>query len=125
MDNWIDNLRRIGLKRYGDENRRILSELLRNGIPAGNTVMSEASAEALIIAVAAMIEENNKALLSDYNVDPKMTIEQMGHTNISCTQGHYFRNRKSLSTKTAILSSIPELQIAQKNNQNLCPDYLE
>ena len=64
MDNWIDNLRRIGLKRYGDENRRILSELLRNGIPAGNT-MSEASAEALIIAVAAMIEENNKALLSD------------------------------------------------------------
>ena len=65
MDNWIDNLRRIGLKRYGDENRRILSELLRNGITAGNTVMSEASAEALIIAVAAMIEENNKALLSD------------------------------------------------------------
>jgi len=65
MDNWIDNLRRIGLKRYGDENRRILSELLRNGIPAGNTVMSEASAKALIIAVAAMIEENNKALLSD------------------------------------------------------------
>lgn len=65
MDNWIDNLRRIGLKRYGDENRRILSELLRNGIHAGNTVMSEASAEALIIAVAVMIEENNKALLSD------------------------------------------------------------
>lgn len=69
MDNWIDNLRRIGLKRYGcDENRRILSELLRNGIPAGNTVMSEASAEALIIAVAAMIEENNKALLSDLSM---------------------------------------------------------
>ena len=62
MDNWIDNLRRIGLKRYGDENRRILSELLRN------TVMSEASAEALIIAVAAMIEENNKALLSDLSM---------------------------------------------------------
>lgn len=68
MDNWIDNLRRIGLKRYGDENRRILSELLRNGIPAGNTVMLEASAEALIIAVAAMIEENNKALLSDLSM---------------------------------------------------------
>lgn len=54
------------------------------------------------------------SLLSDYNVDPKMTIEQMGHTNISCTEGHYFRNRKSISTKTAILNSIPELQIAQK-----------
>lgn len=62
MDNWIDNLRRIGLKCYGDENRRILSELLRNGIPAGNTVMSEA------FAVAAMIEENNKALLSDLSM---------------------------------------------------------
>ena len=49
-------------------NRRILSELLRNGIPAGNTVMSEASAEALVIAVAAMIEENNKALLSDLSM---------------------------------------------------------
>lgn len=51
MDNWIDNLRRIGLKRYGDENRRILSELLRNGIPAGNTVMSEASALRFVIDV--------------------------------------------------------------------------
>ena len=71
MDNWIDNLRRIGLKRYGDENRRILSELLRNGIPAGNTVMSEASAEALIIAVAAMIEENNK-------ISAKIMAEKLG-----------------------------------------------
>ena len=71
MDNWIDNLRRIGLKRYGDENRRILSELLRNGVPAGNTVMSEASAEALIIAVAAMIEENNK-------ISAKIMAEKLG-----------------------------------------------
>lgn len=37
----------------------------KNGISIGNTVLSEASAEALIIAVAAMIEENNKALLSE------------------------------------------------------------
>ena len=71
MDNWIDNLRRIGLKRYGDKNRRILSELLRNGVPAGNTVMSEASAEALIIAVAAMIEENNK-------ISAKIMAEKLG-----------------------------------------------
>lgn len=68
MDNWTDSLRRIGLKRYGDENRRILSELFKNGIPAGNTVLSEASAEALIIAVAAMIEENNKALISELSM---------------------------------------------------------
>lgn len=68
MDNWTDNLRRIGIKHYGDENRRILSELFKNGIPAGNTVLSEASAEALIIAVAAMIEENNKALISELSM---------------------------------------------------------
>lgn len=68
MDNWTDNLKRIGLERYGDENRRILSELFRNGIPAGNAILSEASAEALIIAVAAMIEENNKALLSELSM---------------------------------------------------------
>lgn len=70
MDNWTDNLKRIGigLERYGDENRRILSELFRNGIPTGNAVLSEASAEALIIAVAAMIEENNKALLSELSM---------------------------------------------------------
>lgn len=68
MDNWTDNLRRIGLKRYGDENHQILSELFKNSIPAGNTVLSEASAEALIIAVAAMIEENNKALGSELSM---------------------------------------------------------
>lgn len=28
MDNWIDNLRRIGLKRYGEENNKaLLSDL--------------------------------------------------------------------------------------------------
>ena len=83
MDNWIDNLRRIGLKRYGDENRRILSELLRNGIPAGNTVMSEASAEALIIAVAAMIEENNKALLSDLSMQLSLFLFCIKHLFIT------------------------------------------
>ena len=63
--NWIDNLKNVGLQRYGAETRRILCELSKNGISIGNTVLSEASAEALIIAVAAMIEENNKALLSE------------------------------------------------------------
>ena len=58
----------LGLNVMVTKTRRILSELLRNGVPAGNTVMSEASAEALIIAVAAMIEENNKALLSDLSM---------------------------------------------------------
>ena len=63
--NWIDDLKNVGLQRYGTETRRILCELSKNGISSGNTVLSEASAEALIIAVAAMIEENNKALLSE------------------------------------------------------------
>ena len=62
---WIDNLKNVGLQRYGAETRRHSLRTFKNGISIGNTVLSEASAEALIIAVAAMIEENNKALLSE------------------------------------------------------------
>lgn len=52
----FDDLKNVGLQCYNAENRRILCELSKNGISIGNTVLSEASAEALIIAVAAMIE---------------------------------------------------------------------
>ena len=36
-----------------------------------------------------------------------------------------FGPKLEFSFSFKFLSSIPELQIAQKNNQNLCPDYLE
>lgn len=48
------------------------------------------------------------SILLDSNIDNRMIISQMGHTNISCTENHYHRNRKSVETKIDILSSIPE-----------------
>ena len=45
-----------------------------------------------------------------------MIIGQMGHTDILCTEKHYHRNRKSIDTKSDILSKVPEFK-GQKNNQ--------
>lgn len=59
---WIDDPKNVGLQRYSAENRRILCELSKSGISIGNTVLSEVSAEALIIAVAALISTLYKRL---------------------------------------------------------------
>ena len=37
-------------------------------------------------------------------------MEQMGHTDIACTENHYHRNRRSIDAKSQIISSIPEFQ---------------
>ena len=56
------------------------------------------------------IRKTYGSILLDHNVDNRMIMEQMGHTDIACTENHYHRNRKSLDVKSQILSSIPELQ---------------
>lgn len=48
------------------------------------------------------------SILLDNSIDNRMIIDLMGHTDISCTEGHYHRNRKTLERKALILSSIPE-----------------
>ena len=40
----------------------------------------------------------------------RLIMEQMGHTDISCTESHYHRNRRSIDAKSQIISSIPEFQ---------------
>ncbi|MBD5530240.1 MAG: tyrosine-type recombinase/integrase [Lachnospiraceae bacterium] len=50
------------------------------------------------------------SILLDHNIDNRMIVEQMGHTDISCTENPYHRNRRNLDAKSQILSSIPELQ---------------
>ncbi len=45
-----------------------------------------------------------------HNVDNRLIMEQMGHTNIACTENHYHRNRQSIGTKSQIISSIAEFQ---------------
>ncbi len=65
--NKINALRSIGLQRYSAEFQRILQELSEKGFCIENAILSEISAEALIIAVAAMIEENNKVVHPDFS----------------------------------------------------------
>ena len=68
MDNqssWLEQLQRIGLSEFSSANRKILSDIENSGVSLNNASILQASAEAVIRAVAVMIEENNKALLSE------------------------------------------------------------
>ena len=47
-------------------------------------------------------------ILMDNHMDNRLIIEQMGHTDITCSEKHYHRNRKSIEKKTEILSNIPD-----------------
>lgn len=53
------------------------------------------------------------SILIDNKLDERLIIGQMGHTNISCTENHYHRNRKTLETKAGILSNIREFDTAR------------
>lgn len=60
--NWYEQLASIGLSTFSDNHRRIMEGLVREGIPSTYAVLTETTAEAIIQAVAAMIEANNHAL---------------------------------------------------------------
>ena len=49
-------------------------------------------------------------ILMDNHIDSRMIIGQMGHTNISTSEVHYHRNRRTIEKKSAILSNIPDLK---------------
>lgn len=51
------------------------------------------------------------SILLDNNVDQRFILDQMGHTDIACTENHYHRNRKDKNKKTQVLSQIPEFQV--------------
>lgn len=55
------------------------------------------------------IRKTYGSILLDNNVDSTLIIQQMGHTDIQCTEKHYHRNRKSSDRKATILSNIPKL----------------
>ena len=56
------------------------------------------------------IRKTYGTILLDHNVDNCLIMEQMGHTDIACTENYYHRNRKSIDAKSRIISSIPEFQ---------------
>lgn len=54
------------------------------------------------------IRKTYGTILLDNNIDQKLIIGQMGHTDISCTENHYHRNRRTIEKKSEIISKIPE-----------------
>lgn len=57
------------------------------------------------------IRKNYASIMLENKVDNKMLIKMMGHTDISCTENHYHRNRKTEEQMTAIVNSIPNFKI--------------
>ena len=62
---WSEQLQRIGLSEFTDANREILTDIEASGVPLNTASIFQASAEAVIRAVSVMIEENNKAVLTE------------------------------------------------------------
>lgn len=65
QSSWSEQLQRIGLSEFSSANRKILSDIENSGVSLNDASLLQASVEAVIRAVAVMIEENNKALLSE------------------------------------------------------------
>ncbi len=65
QSSWSEQLQLIGLSEFLSANRKILSDIENSGVSLNDASILQASAEAVISAVAVMIEENNKALLSE------------------------------------------------------------
>ena len=65
LSSWSEQLQRIGLSEFSSANRKILSDIEDSGVSLNDASILQASAEAIIRAVSVMIEENNKALLSE------------------------------------------------------------
>ena len=62
---WSEQLQRIGMSEFSSAHQDILMQLRESRIPIRSASLSQASAEALIRAVSVMIEENNKAVLTE------------------------------------------------------------
>lgn len=61
---WANCLEKTGITAYYEAHRKILEEISPDG-NFNSAVWNEASVEAIIKAVAAMIEKNNTALLAE------------------------------------------------------------
>lgn len=48
-------------------------------------------------------------ILLDSHIDESLIINQMGHTDISCTKKHYYYNRKDISQKVSLINSVAGL----------------
>lgn len=62
------------------------------------------------------IRKTYGSILLDNGVDQRFVLEQMGHSDISCSENYYHRNRKTLDKKTVIMDNITELSFGQIGN---------
>ena len=72
------------------------------------------------------LEKKLEEILLDNNLDHNLITSLMGHTDLSMTEGHYHRNRKSDEKRSAILSSLNEFKTStfgiaklEENNETL------
>ena len=56
------------------------------------------------------IRKTYGTMLMDSKVDERFIINQMGHTDILCSETHYHRDRKSVELKKSLLSQVPEFK---------------
>lgn len=57
------------------------------------------------------IRKTYGSILLDNNIDQKLIIGQMGHTDIATTETFYHKNRRTNEEKSDILSEIPQLKV--------------
>lgn len=62
------------------------------------------------------IRKTYGSILLDNNIDNRLIIGQMGHTNILCTENYYHRNRRNEEKKQQIISQIPEFNTKKLPN---------
>lgn len=54
------------------------------------------------------IRKTYGSILLDNNVDSRMILDQMGHTDLTTTERFYHRNRRKIDSKIEILDGLPE-----------------
>ncbi|MCI6859314.1 MAG: site-specific integrase [Eubacterium sp.] len=52
-------------------------------------------------------------VMLDNQIPEKVIIGQLGHTNISCTEQFYYKDRKTPKEKRALIDNIPEFEIKE------------
>ena len=56
------------------------------------------------------IRKTYDSILQDANLDNRFVTDQMGHSNISVSENHYHRNRRSTQQKRELIDAISEFQ---------------
>ena len=56
------------------------------------------------------IRKTYGSILLDNNVDRRLIMTQMGHSDIRCTETNYHRNRRNNKKKSEIISNIPDFK---------------